>query len=67
MHADLCGNKRAGSGRGSQVETAVDFDAVGPAHHRRDLLDVHVGRQVLDFEIGLSIRKDQQNALISSN
>lgn len=52
MHAELRGNERASSARGIQVQVTIDF-AVRTAHHRRDLLDVHVRAQVLDLESGL--------------
>lgn len=53
MHADLCGNERATSTRGVQVETALDFAAIRSPHDGCYFLDVDVGRQVFNFKIGL--------------
>jgi len=41
MHPDFCGNKRAGSTRGSQVKATLNF-AAGPPHLGCYLLDVNV-------------------------
>ena len=53
MHAHLGGHKIAGAAVGAQAQVALDVGAVGAAHRGRDLLQVDVGTQVLDLEIGL--------------
>jgi len=61
MHADLCGNKSAGTGRGIQIESALNFP-VGSSHDSSYLRYIHIRRQVFNIEFTLKQSEKEKNS-----